>query len=155
MFNITFVTTVTLQGTHNSYFCAKLLQMLKKGTKLYSILTGSCPKCHLESMYVSKNAYNLSQTLKMNERCSHCQTKYKIEPSFFYGAMYVSYAVGIAFAVAAFVITYLFIGASLKTAFISIIGTLIVFMPIIMRLSRNIWINFFIHYDSKAATTAS
>lgn len=123
--------------------------MLKKGTKLYSILTGTCPKCHMESMYVSKNAYNPYKTIKMNERCSHCHTRYKIEPSFFYGAMYVSYAVGIAFAVAAFVMSYLVLGTGLKTAFVAIIGTLIIFMPVIMRLSRNIWINFFIKYDPK------
>ncbi len=86
----------------------------------------------------------------MYERCSHCGTKYKIEPSFFYGAMYVSYAVGIAFAVAAFVLAYVFIGTSLVTTFIAIVGTLIVFMPIIIRVSRNIWINFFIHYDGRA-----
>ncbi|MDG3584097.1 DUF983 domain-containing protein [Galbibacter pacificus] len=124
--------------------------MLKKGSKLYSILTGSCPKCQEESMYVSKNMYNPGETIHMNEHCSHCGTKYKIEPSFFYGAMYVSYGVGTAFAVAAFVISYLFIGTSVKTAFFAIIGTLVVFMPIIMRLSRNIWINFFFKYDPKA-----
>lgn len=124
--------------------------MLKKGTKLYSILTGSCPRCHEESMYQTSNPYALSQIFKMHERCSHCGLKYKIEPSFFYGAMYVSYAVGIAFAVAAFVISFLFIGTSLKTAFISIVATLVVFMPLIIRLSRNIWINFFIKYDSHA-----
>ena len=125
--------------------------MFKKGTKLYSILTGSCPKCHQESMYTNKNAYVISETLKINERCSHCDTKYRIEPSFFYGAMYVSYAVGVAFAVAAFVISYLFLEANLKVTFISIIGTLVVFMPVIMRLSRNIWINLFMHYDKNAA----
>ncbi|MBC3757937.1 DUF983 domain-containing protein [Hyunsoonleella sp. SJ7] len=125
--------------------------MFKKGTKLYSILTGSCPKCHQESMYSNKNAYVFSETLKVNERCSHCNTKYRIEPSFFYGAMYVSYAVGIAFAVAAFVISNLFLGAGLKATFISIVGTLVVFMPIIMRLSRNIWINLFMSYDEKLA----
>ena len=124
--------------------------MLKKGSRLYSILTGSCPKCQEESMYVSKNPYNPSQTLKMNERCSHCNTKYKIEPSFFYGAMYVSYGVGTAFAVAAFVISFLIIGTSLKTAFISIVSTMIIFMPVIMRLSRNIWINLFIKFDPEA-----
>lgn len=128
--------------------------MLKKGNKLYSILTGSCPKCHSESMYIEKNAYKLGHLFKMHERCSVCNTKYKIEPSFFYGAMYVSYAVGIAFAVAAFVISYLFIGTSLLNAFISIVGTMIVFMPVIIRLSRNIWINFFVHYDSKAIKTS-
>ena len=64
--------------------------------------------------------------------------------------MYVSYAVGIAFAVAAFIIANLIFQASLKTTFIAIVATLVAFMPIIMRLSRNIWINFFIHYDKDA-----
>ncbi|UJH66341.1 DUF983 domain-containing protein [Allomuricauda sp. SCSIO 65647] len=121
--------------------------MLKKGNKLYSILTGSCPRCHQESMYKNKNPYNLSTLFEMHEKCSHCGFKYKMEPSFFYGAMYVSYAVGVAFAVAAFVISFLFLGASLKTTFFAIIGTLVVFLPIIIRLSRNIWINFFVKYD--------
>ena len=125
--------------------------MLGKGKKIYSIFTGACPKCHEESMYENKNAYILSDTLKMQERCSKCNTKYKLEPSFFYGAMYVSYAVGIAFAVAAFVISYLFLGSSLKVAIIAIVGTMIGFYPIILRLSRNIWINFFIHYDKSAS----
>ena len=124
--------------------------MLKKGNKLYSILTGSCPRCHQESMYLDKNPYHMGKIFKMHDRCGHCDLKYKIEPSFFYGAMYVSYGVGIAFAVAAFVITYLFIGADLIETFIAIVITMIVFMPIIMRLSRNIWINFFISYDAKA-----
>ncbi|WP_445954770.1 DUF983 domain-containing protein [Yeosuana sp.] len=121
--------------------------MLKKGTKLYSILTGSCPKCQQESMYTYKNPYNLGNTLKINEHCSKCNTKYRLEPSFFYGAMYVSYAVGIAFAVAAFVISNLIFKTNLNSSFIVIVAILVVFMPIIMRLSRNIWINLFIHYD--------
>ncbi|GAA4765808.1 hypothetical protein GCM10023230_14290 [Flavobacterium hankyongi] len=83
----------------------------------------------------------------MNEQCSHCGTRYKIEPSFFYGSMYVSYAVGVAFGVAAFIVFYFFLKTNLKVAFIGICGTLLAFMPIIMRLSRNIWINFFISYD--------
>ena len=118
-----------------------------KGTKLNSILTGKCPVCQNESIYKNSNPYILSETLKMHERCSHCGTKYKIEPSFFYGAMYVSYPVGIAFATAAFVITYFFFEATLVNTFIAIVGTMVVFMPVIMRLARNIWINFFMKYD--------
>ena len=118
-----------------------------KGTKLYSIFTGTCPVCHSAKMYKNKNAYAISQTLQMHERCTHCDTKFKIEPSFFYGAMYVSYAVGIAFAVAAFTISYGMLGTSLTTAFIAIVLTLISFLPIITRVSRNIWINFFLKYD--------
>ena len=125
--------------------------MFIKGSKLYSILTGACPKCHAESMYANKNPYALSETLKMHNHCSNCNTKYKIEPSFFYGSMYVSYAVGIAFAVAAFVISYIFIGTDKFTSCLAIVGTLVVFLPFILRVSRNIWINLFMHYDKALA----
>ncbi len=121
--------------------------MIRKGMKLYSILFGACPKCHQESMYTVKNPYIISDTLKINDKCSHCGTKYRMEPSFFYGSMYVSYGVGIAFAVAAFVVSYIIFESSLTVAFISIVLTLICLLPIIMRLSRNIWINLFMSYD--------
>ncbi|TYB78208.1 DUF983 domain-containing protein [Bizionia myxarmorum] len=125
--------------------------MIKKGTKLYSIFTGACPKCHQASMYVNKNPYVLKDIQKMHENCKHCGFKFHIEPAFFYGSMYVSYGVGIAFAMAAFIISYNFIGTGLITAFIAIVVTLIGFSPIIMRISRNIWINMFVDYDKEKA----
>ena len=99
----------------------KVLVMIRKGMKLYSILFGACPKCHQESMYTVKNPYVLSDTLKINDTCSHCGTRYRMEPSFFYGSMYVSYGVGIAFAVAAFVVSYILLDSSLLTSFIFIL----------------------------------
>ena len=125
--------------------------MFKKGTKLYSIFTGSCPKCHSESMYKRSKQDKLTAVYDMHERCSVCHTKYKIEPSFFYGAMYVSYGLGVAIAVAAFIISFVFLGSSMATAFFSIMGALVLLMPLNMRLARNIWINFFITYDPDAA----
>ncbi|WP_317124717.1 DUF983 domain-containing protein [Marixanthomonas ophiurae] len=98
-------------------------------------------------MYKTKNPYIFSETLNMHDNCPHCKTKFKIEPSFFYGAMYVSYAVGVAFAVAAFIISYFFIGLGRLNTFFVIAGTLFLFFPIILRLSRNIWINFFFKYN--------
>ena len=124
--------------------------MLKKGSKLYSILTGTCPRCHEESMYIDNNPYNLPGIFKMHEKCGHCGLKYKIEPSFFFGAMYISYALGVAFSIALFIITYFFIEISLINSFIAIVIMLVVLMPIIARLSRNIWINFFISYDKNS-----
>jgi uncharacterized protein (DUF983 family) len=121
--------------------------MLKKGSKLNSILTGSCPKCQEESMYLEKNPFKMGKIFEMHETCSHCGTRYKMEPSFFYGAMYVSYGLSIAFAVAAFIISNVFIGLGLLHSFIAIVVTLVVTFPIILRLSRNIWINMFVHYD--------
>ena len=123
------------------------MQMLKKGTKLYSILTGTCPRCQNESMYSDKNLLHFKNILKMNGRCSHCGLKYQIEPSFFYGAMYVSYALNVAVGVAAFIVSYVFLNMSINGAFLSIIAALVFLYPIVMRLSRNIYINIFVSYD--------
>nr|WP_315186009.1 DUF983 domain-containing protein [uncultured Flavobacterium sp.] len=125
--------------------------MLKKGSKLNSILTGSCPKCQNESMYLDKNPLHLSKVLKMNDNCSHCGLKYQIEPSFFYGAMYVSYGLNVAVGIAAFIISYVIFKSNLKVAFAAIIVALIILFPLILRLSRNIYINMFVSYDPEAA----
>ncbi|KAF2510115.1 DUF983 domain-containing protein [Flavobacterium zhairuonense] len=124
--------------------------MFKKGSKINSIFTGSCPKCQNESMYEDKNPLHLTKVLKMNETCSHCGLKYQIEPSFFYGAMYVSYALNVAVGIAAFIVSFVFFGASISQSFIAIIITLIVLFPFVLRLSRNLYINMFISYDPKA-----
>lgn len=121
--------------------------MLKKGFKLNSILTGTCPRCQNESMYLNKNPLHFSKLLKMNEKCSHCGLKYQIEPSFFYGAMYVSYGLNVAISMAAFVITYIFFNSSLKIAFIAILASNVVLFPFVLRWSRNIYINMFVSFD--------
>jgi uncharacterized protein (DUF983 family) len=123
--------------------------MLKKGFKLHSILTGSCPRCQKESMYLEKNSYILSKVFDMHENCSYCKLKYKMEPSFFFGAMFVSYAVGVGLGIVTFLACYYVFKTNLKTAFVVIVLALIIFMPLIMRVSRNIWINFFVAYDDK------
>ena len=124
--------------------------MLKKGSKLNSILTGSCPKCQKESMYEDKNPLHLSKVLKMNENCSHCGFKYQIEPSFFYGAMYVSYGLNVAVGIAAFIVSFVFFGANIEQSFIAIIVTLVLLFPFVLRLSRNLYINMFVSYDPNA-----
>ena len=124
--------------------------MLKKGSKVNSILTGSCPRCQNESMYVKKNPYNLVTVLKMNETCGHCGLRYQLEPSFFYGAMYVSYGVNVAIGIAAFIISYVFLHLSLKVSFITIVISLVVLYPLVLRISRNIYINMFVSYDSNS-----
>lgn len=124
--------------------------MLKKGSKLYSILTGSCPRCQNESMYLEKNPYKLKFLFKMKERCSVCGLKYKMEPSFFYGAMYVSYALGVGLAMFLFALAFFVFEVEVFQIFLIIVGGLLVLLPLIGRLSRNIWINFFVRYEGKS-----
>lgn len=119
--------------------------MIKKGSKLYSIFNNKCPRCQEGDFFMNKKVLSLKNSLKIHETCSHCGLKYMIEPSFFYGAMYVSYGLTVAISIITFVILNFF-GLSLLPIFIAIIIILILFTPFTLRLSRLIYINIFVHY---------
>ena len=121
--------------------------MFSKGSKIYAMITGCCPKCHEESMYLNANPFNVLKIYAMHETCSHCKQVYKIEPSFFFGAMFVSYGLGVLIGIISFLVSHFVFQANLKTTFISIVVALILSNTLIMRMSRNIWINIFIHFD--------
>lgn len=122
-----------------------------KGTKLYSVATGTCPVCHEGKIYVEKNPWKFKKLMEMHEHCSHCGFKIMIEPAFFYGAMYVSYALGTAVATAAFVISFFFLGLDINYTFVIITLALIVTFPYLLRLARNVWLNIFVNYDKEVA----
>ena len=125
--------------------------MLCKGSKLYSIIFLKCPRCH-KGQFLEANPYKLSNFNKVKEYCPKCQLKYRIEPSFYTGSMYISYAVGIAVAVAVYVLIY-FSGIELKisTIFILIVFALILSGPWIGAVSKSIWANMFFKYNKEIA----
>ena len=121
--------------------------MLKKGTKLFSIINNKCPRCHHGGFFISSNPLNFKGILKIHEKCPNCGLKYMIEPSFFYGAMYVSYALTVGIAVATFIICQL-LYIDLTWTLATIIIVLILMIPYLVRISRLIYINMFVGYQS-------
>lgn len=123
---------------------------LKKGTKLYSILKFKCPKCHEGDFFVEKGSIRLKNITKIHDNCPNCNMKYMLEPSFFYGAMYVAYGISVGLSILTFLITNLIFNFDLLESFAAIIITLIVLTPYSLRISRAIWINIFVAYkDTK------
>lgn len=122
--------------------------MLKKGTKLYSIFKNKCPRCNEGEFFINSNPFKFKNILKIHDKCSHCQLKYMIEPSFFYGAMYVSYGLTVAMSVTIFIISQL-LNSNLIATLISIVVVLILSVPNLVRISRLIYINIFITYEKK------
>lgn len=122
--------------------------MLKKGTKGYSILKGKCPRCHEGDFFKNKFTLHPTKVTELHKNCPNCNLKYMIEPSFFYGAMYVNYALTVAIGVTSFIIARIFIGLELLHSFLAVFIALLAFAPFGLRLSRSIWINMFIHYKS-------
>ena len=114
-----------------------------------------CPRCRRGPMFKDQNPYrkfSLKHIFDMPERCPVCRQKYDLEPGFWYGTGYVSYALTVAISRATLVAWLILIGVSTEdnrifwwlgiNAFI-----LVILQPWIMRLSRVIYMRFFIRYD--------
>ena len=127
--------------------------MLKKGTKLYSIVRGKCPRCHEGEFFKYRFNFNPSKITKLHENCSKCNFKYMIEPSFFYGAMYINYGITVAIAVIVFVISKIGFELNLLQSFIYVLISLLLLAPLNLRLSRILWINMFVSYSDKEKTS--
>ena len=123
--------------------------MFKKGTKLYSILKGKCPRCQEGDFFEYEFTFNPSKVTKLHDNCPKCNLKYMIEPSFFYGAMYVNYGITVGLSILTFLVAKLTFGLTLLQTFAAIIGALVTLAPVNLRLSRILWINMFVSYDSK------
>ncbi|MFC4267547.1 DUF983 domain-containing protein [Polaribacter marinivivus] len=123
--------------------------MFKKGTKIYSIFNGKCPRCHEGDFFKHGFTFNPSKITKLHDNCSHCNLKYMIEPSFFYGAMYINYGITVAISVAVFVIAKLGFELDLLQSFLMVLAALIVLAPINLRLARILWINMFVNFKKE------
>ena len=121
---------------------------MKKGTKLYSILRLKCPRCHEGNLFLTRNPYSYSNLEKMPSNCPVCNEKNWPEPGFYYGAMYVSYALTIVLSVAIFVaMIVLWHFDVVWYLTINTVSILLLFPPI-FRVSRAIWFNFFVSYKT-------
>ena len=92
--------------------------------------------------------------MEMHEHCPVCGQPTEIEVGFYYGTGYVSYALTVALTVATFVAWKVLIGLSFDIDDNRIfywLGTniviLIVLQPLVMRLSRSLWLSWFVEYE--------
>ncbi len=84
----------------------------------------------------------------MHDHCPRCGQRYEIEPSFFMGAMYVSYALQVAIFITVFVaVNVLTTDAEVYVYISSIAVATLLLIPVVLRLSRSIWIHLFVKYD--------
>ncbi len=122
---------------------------------LWSVLSMKCPRCRRGAMFCKRNPYtslSLKNIFAMHDKCAVCSQKFDLEKGFWYGTGYVSYALTVAFSVATFVAWWVLIGFSFKnnTSLYWLITNavlLVLLQPWLMRLSRSVYIYFFINYN--------
>ena len=116
---------------------------------LQSIVKFKCPSCRKGDLFICKNPYRLKQLNIMHERCPNCNIKYCIEPGFFQGAAYVSYALQVLNALIIFNLFFWLNIMHWKTIVYVILFSIIIFTPYVVVLSRCIWLYLFIPFKNK------
>lgn len=122
-------------------------------SKAYSIFRYKCPHCHEGEFFVDRNPYHLSTAGDVLERCPVCNRRYTPEPGFYYGGMYVAYALAVATCTTIYVATYvLWPSAPTGATAALVLGGLIILAPWLYAISKTIWANFFMGYKGVELT---
>jgi hypothetical protein len=111
-----------------------------------------CPRCREGKLFKYPVSIRFKRTMEMNKTCPVCGQATEIEVGFYYGTSYVSYALTVAISVATLVAWYVIIGMSTSdNRFFYWLGFnavfLILLQPWLMRVSRSLWISWFVKYD--------
>lgn len=112
------------------------------------VLSGTCPNCGQEKLFYDKGNSFTFRMPKMAKNCSKCGYNFHRETGFYFGAMYVSYAITVAEMVAVivlrFLINYLFdLNITMPQSFIAIVVVVFALWTFNYRLSRTMWLNIF------------
>lgn len=106
------------------------------------IIEEKCPKCGQGKVFYKKGNPLLFQMPGMHDNCRVCGHKFEREPGYFFGSMYVSYALTVAEMIAVFLVAQFFI-----KSYIGMISLIAVFSVLLstfnFRLSRMVWIYMF------------
>jgi hypothetical protein len=119
---------------------------------LWSLFSMKCPRCRRGPMFNNNNPWNLRKVFSMPQRCPECNQPYELEPGFWYGTGYVSYALSVLYLIVTFVLWWIIIGFSINdNRFFWWMGiavvSLIILQPWMMRISRALYLYFFVKYD--------
>jgi uncharacterized protein (DUF983 family) len=122
--------------------------------KFMAALQAKCPRCREGEMYLQKSIFPLNTMMDMPSHCAVCNQKFELETGFYFGTGYVSYGMSVAFMVSWFVAYAVILGLSFKNnsvlyALFSGIGAIALCQPLIMRLSRSLYLRMFVKYKGK------
>jgi len=120
------------------------MPVLKKGTKLYSIIYCKCPRCMEGDLFIHKSSYSLKGMFDMPDRCPVCGQDFQIEPGFYLGAMWVSYPIVIGLVIAFIALGHFVLGLHMLASFLFATVLLVLICPPLIRYSRAVYLNIFV-----------
>ncbi|WP_341221716.1 DUF983 domain-containing protein [Polaribacter atrinae] len=116
------------------------------------VLKCKCPNCEDGEMFYKSGNFLLLKAPKMNSVCTKCRFKFEKEPGFFFGSMFVSYALVAAEMIASIVLFKVILGFSYINVVFIVLAVAVLLSTFNFRVSRSIWIYMFYSNESKKHT---
>lgn len=111
--------------------------------KFKAITEGKCPQCRSGKMF-KYPPLNIKRFSVMHDNCPCCKLAFCVEPGFFIGAMYISYALAVGLVIVVELVVYgLFGYLPLWINSVMITSCVILFLPWIFRFSRILFLHLF------------
>ena len=107
------------------------------------VLKCKCPNCKEGKMFSKLGNLLLFRAPKMNAKCNQCNFKFEKEPGFFFGAMFVSYALVAAEMIATMVLCKGIFDFPYINVLVMTLVIAIVLSTFNYRVSRSIWVYMF------------
>ncbi|WBU90772.1 DUF983 domain-containing protein [Cellulophaga omnivescoria] len=114
-----------------------------------SLLKGKCPQCKKRNIFNAAQGLFLLSIPEMDAVCKNCNFKFEKEPGFFFGAMFVSYALAVAEFIAFSILFYFILKMPILYTFFGVLFFALILSTFNYRYSRIIWIYLF--YKEKKA----
>ena len=133
-----------------SFALLRCQMLLKKESHLYAFLYMKCPRCHHGDMFTNNNPYALSKMSDMPLSCPVCGQPYVLEPGFYWGAMYMSYALTLLFSAINVALIWLLFGFHLYLVVFGNAALLLLMFPLFFRYSRVLWLQLNVPFNSEA-----
>ena len=110
-----------------------------------SIFKYRCPRCRSSKLF--QEPFDFRNPLAMNDKCPVCGQHFTPEPGFYYGAMFISYGLGVFYIfLPALILTFGFDWPVNRTMTFVLILAAITFFRL-MRLARSVWIHIVVRFD--------
>jgi hypothetical protein len=113
-----------------------------------TILLNKCASCTQSNVFTN-SLFSLKNPFSMNKECTTCKFNYEPEPGFYFGSMYVAYALSSFYCLSFCFLSVFYFDFSIGKTSILLITTMLIIFIIIFRMSRLIWLSIYEYYKMR------
>ncbi len=128
------------------------VKKLKSMSYVSRVVKGTCPNCGKTKVFGTNGNPLIFKMPKMKRECENCGYSFHRETGFYFGAMYMSYALAVAEMVAVFILGLIFKLTPLQT-FVGVVLIILLLSTVNYKLSRLMWLNVFYKKEDDTSTT--